>query len=766
MKNATHRPASLNVAEGTFAGVIEQVLLFVCLGILALRTTYTEGPLIQTFTLPGSLSDTIYSLTLSGLLSLALVLWLLSGLWRGQMTYRVTGMEVGLMLFLLGGVISAITAGEKRMAINSIVTLTGPILAAVLLVQLLDRPSRIQAVLLTVAALAVACAYQCAEQFLVSNRIMIEQYANAPETLLGPLGIEPGTFQHFLFKHRLYGQGVRGFFTTGNSAASFAMLAAFAALALLRHHHQTNPDQRSRRLSRWCPIVAVAIIVAGLVLTRSKGGILAFIIAAALYAMILLLRRRFAEHRRVVWTVSAAVLLMGSLAVGCVAVSYGLKHGRLPGGNSMLVRWQYWHATAQMIADRPLTGVGPGNYAQNYTRYKPASAPESVSDPHSLPLSLLAQYGPLGLLGFLAMIVVPLWRAAAGAASEPASGECQAKAKSLAVATLGVVAASLLLFRPFLIPASWTGDFEVVLYEIIALYGAPVAAFLIGFFLLAAPLLRRNAEPAHPYGAPACAALGCAVVGVLVHNLVDFALFEPGIWMTLWAMMACIIAIGHHRQPSRCITLPPTVALKAITLAGALLLVLAYVCFIWRPVYAMTVLTHQGRQAAARGYFDRAHALLDAAAAADPLSPAASSLNGRLYLQRAEHVSVGQSPLLEKAADSFRTAIERDPADCKNHERAGDVARLMGHHDQAFARYLEAAERYPGSGRLQLRLAQTAERLGDDDAARRHYRQAIEIEEAFRRQFRQMYPEQTEVVSRLGQEDYELARRRIKELSR
>lgn len=766
MTNATQRPARMTAAEGKLPGVIEQVLLFVSLGILALRTTYTEGPLIQTFTLPGSLSDAIYSLTLSGLLALALLLWLLSGLWRGQMKYRVTGMEVGLILFLVGGAVSAIGASEKRMAINSIVTLTGPIFAGMLLVQLLDRTPGIRGILLTVAALGIVNTYQCAEQSLVSNRIMIEQYANAPETLLGPLGIEPGTFQHFLFEHRLYGQGVRGFFTTGNSAASFAMFAAFAGLALLLHRRQADADPPSRRPSRWCPIVAVAIILAGLALTRSKGGILAFVIAAALCALIVLLHKRFAKHRRVVWAVSAAVLLVGSLAVGCVAVSYGLKHGRLPGGNSMLVRWQYWRATAQMVADHPLTGVGPGNFAQNYTRYKPASAPESVSDPHSFPLSLLAQYGPLGLLGFLAMIVVPLYRAAAGAASEPAPDDRHARPKSLAVVTLGVVAASLLVFRPILIPASWTGDFEVVLYEIIALHGAPVAAFLIGFFLLALPLRRRDVETAHPYGAPACAALGCAVVGVLVHNLVDFALFEPGIWMTLWAMMACIIAIGHRRKPARCFTLHPNRPLKATAGVGALLLVLAYIHFVWWPVYAVTVRTHQGRQAAAQGYFDRAHALLDAAAAADPLSPAASSLNGRLYLQRSEHVSVGQFLLLEKAAESFRTAVERDPADCKNYERAGDIARLMGHHEQAYAWYLEAARRYPGSGRLQLRLAQTAERLGDDDAARRYYRQAIEIEDAFRRQFRQMYPERTEVVSRLGQADYDLARRRMEELSR
>ena len=83
---------------------------------------------------------------------------------------------------------------------------------------------------------------------------------------------------------------------------------------------------------------------------------------------------------------------------------------RLPGGNSMLVRWQYWAASAHMIADHRMTGVGPGNFADYYTHYKPAAALESVADPHNVLLSLMTQYGPLGLIGFLAMVFVPLWR--------------------------------------------------------------------------------------------------------------------------------------------------------------------------------------------------------------------------------------------------------------------------------------------------------------------------------------------------------------------
>ena len=108
-----------------------------------------------------------------------------------------------------------------------------------------------------------------------------------------------------------------------------------------------------------------------------------------------------------------ACLLLAVAGSGMV-VNYGLTNGRLPGGNSMLVRWQYWDASGKMYADHLLTGVGPGNFAHFYPHYKPAAASESVSDPHNFLLSILTQYGPIGLIGFLAMICIPLWTILSG----------------------------------------------------------------------------------------------------------------------------------------------------------------------------------------------------------------------------------------------------------------------------------------------------------------------------------------------------------------
>ena len=58
-----------------------------------------------------------------------------------------------------------------------------------------------------------------------------------------------------------------------------------------------------------------------------------------------------------------------------------------------------------------------------------------------------------------------------------------------------------------------------------------------------------------------------------------------------------------------------------------------------------------------------------------------------------------------------------------------------------------------------------AERLDKKNEALQYYRRAVEIEDSYRRQFRQMYPERDTVVSRLGEENYRLAQQRIQTLS-
>ena len=56
-------------------------------------------------------------------------------------------------------------------------------------------------------------------------------------------------------------------------------------------------------------------------------------------------------------------------------------------------------------------------------------------------------------------------------------------------------------------------------------------------------------------------------------------------------------------------------------------------------------------------------------------------------------------------------------------------------------------------------------KLGKTDIALKHYKKAIAIEQAYRRKFRQMFPDK-ELVSRLGDDKYNFATQRVEELSK
>ncbi|MGE5294692.1 MAG: tetratricopeptide repeat protein, partial [Solirubrobacterales bacterium] len=125
-----------------------------------------------------------------------------------------------------------------------------------------------------------------------------------------------------------------------------------------------------------------------------------------------------------------------------------------------------------------------------------------------------------------------------------------------------------------------------------------------------------------------------------------------------------------------------------------------------------------------------------------------------------EQASRKSPALLEQAARYFRKSIAESPADYKDYEKLAIVYAHMGKPREAYDWYLKAARLYPGCERLWFELGRLAEQMGQPQTALGHYANAVEIEDSYRGQFRVMYPHR-QVVSRLGEEEYRLARERI-----
>jgi O-antigen ligase len=766
----TKKPTNPNPSRSKAQAYFEYVLLALCMAVIALRTTITEGPVTQSNTFSANLSDSLYSLSISTVLIIAFILWIICSFCSRNFIYRRTGMEIGLGIFCIGAFVAGLTAADKRLAITDIAVFLAPLLTTFLLVQILDSQAKIKLMLAVIAALGIISVYQCAEQFFISNQITIEQYEQNPQSMLDPLGIKPDSFEQFLFEHRLYSRGVRGFFTTRNSAGSFALMALFAAIALFI---EKLKNRRADTLDIWYLLgcgLGIAVILFSLGLTRSKGATIGLFFAAAAFVVLLSFGNWLKVHKRAVVTVC---LLLGIVGGGAV-VWYGLSHGRLPGGGSMLVRWQYWHASAKMYADHPLTGVGPGNFGDYYTYYKPAAASESVADPHNFPLSILTQYGPLGLLGFMVMLVVPLWRMTATKSSVASSlpNPLEPTYRANAIIFLASVSAVLLLIRPILMPETFAETLDVIIYVIVTMYVAPAAVFVIAFVLFAGPLPRTSDKKSKAPNIHTAIAVFCAVLGVALHNLIDFAIFEPAVFITFWALMACLIAIDYQTKSRPPIISRPKPLVKVLIVTAAIVTCWVYLSYVFAPVAKSTI---KIRQANVAIWPERAHALLDRAAAEDVLSPSALYLNSRLYLHQYKMMPDKDRNLLLRAESCLKDAVERNSIEFKNFERLTDVYSLLaetstgrekaGWLDKAFKAASQSVERYPGCGRLHLKQAQIAERMGKAEIAVEQYTKAIEIEDEYRAQFRQMYPERRDIVSRIGNKTYEDARKRLQELA-
>ena len=123
----------------------------------------------------------MYSLTLSGLLIFAFLFWLLWGIFTGRLVYRFTGIEVGLAVFGVAAVVSAWGASDKRAAITQTAACSARCLPPCFWPRFWTRPAKIRVVLAVVVGLGVVSAYECAEQFFISNSITIEQYEKNPQ---------------------------------------------------------------------------------------------------------------------------------------------------------------------------------------------------------------------------------------------------------------------------------------------------------------------------------------------------------------------------------------------------------------------------------------------------------------------------------------------------------------------------------------------------------------------------------------------------------
>lgn len=161
-------------------------------------------------------------------------------------------------------------------------------------------------------------------------------------------------------------------------------------------------------------VIMLGINTACLMLTFSRGGWIGFAIAVFVFSILLLFW--LSVHLPPFWrTWSLPLLLFGLGFVVLVAVLFvppvrdrvlSMFIGREDSSNNF--RINVWAAVIEMIRDRPILGIGPGNNAFNkiYPLYmRPRFSALSA---YSVVLEVAVETGFIGLLSFLWLLLVTL----------------------------------------------------------------------------------------------------------------------------------------------------------------------------------------------------------------------------------------------------------------------------------------------------------------------------------------------------------------------
>ncbi len=194
---------------------------------------------------------------------------------------------------------------------------------------------------------------------------------------------------------------------TGRAAGSFSnpnLLAVFLASALAAAGAVMVGGRPQFR-----PIAAAAFIAAlvGLALTLSRGGLL----AAGAAVAVMLLWRPFRRMALVALAVGAVALLVAGGDVLGSSQSVDLVTKRIESvqyATQADPRSALWRGTPEIIGDHPLVGVGAGQFSPTAAAYglrDPFSEYQPFEHAHSIPLTVAAELGLLGLAAFLWFVV-------------------------------------------------------------------------------------------------------------------------------------------------------------------------------------------------------------------------------------------------------------------------------------------------------------------------------------------------------------------------
>ncbi len=155
--------------------------------------------------------------------------------------------------------------------------------------------------------------------------------------------------------------------------------------------------------------VSIAVMMTGLIISNSRGGIVAFFISIATMAVPYCLSMYKAAYKNVkVLALCMALLAAGFIAIATIPEKMRREFSALD--QAAKTRMAYYRTASEIMVRHPVFGVGPGNfiiaYPLNQTHKTLTHDPNKVlSHVHNDLLEIGVEYGLLGLLAYAVLIV-------------------------------------------------------------------------------------------------------------------------------------------------------------------------------------------------------------------------------------------------------------------------------------------------------------------------------------------------------------------------
>jgi O-antigen ligase/tetratricopeptide (TPR) repeat protein len=489
-------------------------------------------------------------------------------------------------------------------------------------------------------------------------------------------GLEPGSFAAQSFEAKLLRGELMGFHASPNSfAAVTVMLMVIAAGVVMQR-------LRNKDGIGWVvvPIAGIGLGFAIIVWADSKTAYATPVLAGMVFAVLALRGNWLARHAKLAYFAGVACFVLGALAV----VGHGMRHGSLV-IDSLTFRWRYWVGAAHIIASHPILGVGWENFGLHYLSARLPIAAEEVRDPHNFIVRFTSELGLVGGVLAVAFMLRLWWDATRPRVPEQPEDERRSTA---AIPTVVAVLAT-----GFVLNVLATVDFgfmsaggsEGPAYVFLKLLERAAGAILVLVGMFAT--ITRALPEADVDDRPAPWVLYGILTGLgvfLLHNLVDFSLFEAGP-MFLFALLAGS-ALGM-RQEANAPAAPRRVTLIMAAIAPVAWLVAA--AALAAPVLIAESSADAGDEAVRTSRFEQAIQAYQDAAATVPYNGEYSFRAGRILGS-----ARGDAAAADRARAAFDAAIRANPlsaaylatrADFESRQPQPDPARIRKDFERSLA---------------------------------------------------------------------------------